>query len=125
MLLARAFLALQLLLTGTLAMAQLDAWVIPPSVAWMYVYVQQSDVTGPGSVKEIGNRISPAEFAKNLQSYIETARRAKMKLIVSAQSLERTWVHDTIRYRGKKLEPAPYYEPNGGSFIPGVEVPLD
>ncbi len=123
----RTFVAACLLMSATCAYAQTDAsaWIIPQSVAWMYVWLQDPNRSGPGARQELAADLPQAQFAKNIGAYIERARAAKMKLVIAAQDAERKWVPSGILYRGVPLQRA--RDVGGGpvDVVPGLEVPTE
>lgn len=125
MLLRSLFLTLLCSIAMPLLAADIDLPQIPSNVAWLYVFLQNPTTTAKGSGREIATMITPEDFRKNFSAYRELAKREKMKLVITAESKDRLWVQDQIRFKGIQLQRAPYYNPGIDRVVPGAEVPLD
>lgn len=114
------------LMVGTsTVLAQAELPLIPPTVAYMYVFLQTPDSTDRGSGREIATMISPDEFRKNFERYRDLARKEKVKLVITAETKDGQWVQNQISYKGAKLQRAPYRNPGIDKTVPGAEVPLN
>jgi len=98
---------------------------VPSNVTWMYVFLQNPSSTAKGSGREIATMITPDDFRKNFSSYRQLAKGGKMKLIVTAETKDRLWVQEQIRFKGVQLSRAPYYNPGIDRVVPGAVVPLE
>jgi hypothetical protein len=98
---------------------------IPSAVEYIYVFLQSPGSTERGTGREIASMMSPDTFRKNLSRFVETARRERVRLIITASTKEERWIQSQIFYRGERLPVTPYYNAGIDAVRPGVEVPLD
>ena len=118
------FFAIYLFSIG-IVVAETDIPIIPPNVAWMYVFIQNPASIERDSGKEVATMITPDDFLKNFSHYKEMARKDNAKLIVTAETKDHRWVQEQILYKGENLVPARYYNPGIDKAVPGAEIPLD
>jgi hypothetical protein len=98
---------------------------IPDNVEWMFVFLQNPETTKRGSGEEIATLITRQEFLEDFTRYKNTALAKKWNLIVTAETKDERWIQTQISYKGKKLEPAPYYNPGIDKVVEGAKIPLD
>ena len=95
---------------------------IPNEVYTIYIIYQKRGPIVQGS-SMFGGRGSREEFVLNFLEYIKQAKKANAKLVITADTEEGMWVHDLISYKGKRLRPTSYMDPNGDNKIyPGSEI---